>query len=76
MNIRDLVGKDWKELQDLGFGSLSSVIKSQRGGYIVTFRDGTCVAAKGHDKPNELKIPRQAHSTDRIQRYGKFGTSI
>jgi hypothetical protein len=72
MNVRDCVGKN---LKALGHAHLSEVYKS-RAGYVVKFLDCTLVEAKGHDQIENVRKPRQARSSDRIQKYGEWGTSI
>jgi hypothetical protein len=44
--------------------------------YLAYFGTGEILKGKGHQKPEQLRFPRQLGSSDRIQRYGEFGTSI
>ena len=44
--------------------------------YTAYFGTGEILKGKGHQKPERLRFPRQLRSSDRIQRYGEFGTSI
>jgi hypothetical protein len=44
--------------------------------YLAYFGTGEILEGKGHQKPEQLRFPRQLRSSDRIQRYGEFGTSI
>jgi hypothetical protein len=40
------------------------------------FGTGEILLVKNHERIDSLSFPRQSHGSDRIQRYGDFGTSI
>jgi hypothetical protein len=82
MVLRELVGKSVEELNALGCHvdgrRCESVTYDGPGSnaYTVYFGTGDILQGKGHTRFESLAFPRQAKSSDRIQRYGEFGTSI
>ncbi len=74
--IRDLANFTDDQLAEFG---LSSVYKTT-GGYNVVTRQGYCIMMQGHDSADQITTRINAlkppSSSDRIQKYGQFGTSI
>lgn len=59
----------------IGDRRVRSVTKTSSA-YTIHLGSGDLISAKSHQRINEFSIPRQANSSDRIQRYGRFGSSI
>lgn len=76
MLIRELVGLSRSEIDGDVEGYPVQSVVAEKGGYQVWLGTGEVILARGHDRLSDLRRAKVAHSSDRIQRYGNFGTSI
>lgn len=78
MQIRDLVGKTREQIAKVGDVDgypVQEVVKFSSG-YYVRMGRGDMLQVKGHYTLKDVHLPREARSSDVIQSYGEFGSSI